>query len=147
MKIRTGFVSNSSSSSFIVVLDKPISQYSFEEFLTDYDLSRTKHAERLFKDLNYSESNILSASDDCYISVDIDCAVLDYDIRSSIEKELIEYGKKLIQDRITTEYDIVDDTTCKYIIEYSDNDGDFFSEMEHDFMPTFKGTKKIISHH
>ena len=32
MKVRSGFVSNSSSSSFIIELDKPIEEYTLEEF-------------------------------------------------------------------------------------------------------------------
>lgn len=32
MKIRNGFVSNSSSSSFVLKLDKPIEEYTYEEF-------------------------------------------------------------------------------------------------------------------
>ena len=33
MKYRNGFVSNSSSSSFVLKLDKPIEEYSFDEFV------------------------------------------------------------------------------------------------------------------
>ena len=32
MKIRSGFVSNSSSSSFVLKLEKPIEEYTYEEF-------------------------------------------------------------------------------------------------------------------
>ena len=36
MKIRNGFVSNSSSSNFIIELNKPIEDYTLEEFMKDY---------------------------------------------------------------------------------------------------------------
>lgn len=51
MKCRIGFVSNSSSSSFIVELQKPIEKYSLDEFvdlLNEHDLEAVKI---LFEDL------------------------------------------------------------------------------------------------
>ena len=42
MKIRNGFVSNSSSSSFIVPLNKPINEYSIEDFKSFLELDRLK---------------------------------------------------------------------------------------------------------
>lgn len=43
MKIRNGFVSNSSSSSFIVQLRKPINEHTFEEFKSYLQLDKIKH--------------------------------------------------------------------------------------------------------
>lgn len=42
MKIRNGFVSNSSSSSFIIHLNQPIENYSLEDFKTFLNLERLK---------------------------------------------------------------------------------------------------------
>lgn len=42
MKIRQGFVSNSSSSSFIIHLNKPIEQHTMEEFKSFLELDRLR---------------------------------------------------------------------------------------------------------
>jgi hypothetical protein len=81
MKIRNGFVSNSSSSSFLVVLNKALEDYTLEEFInecfTNEYLLNDKLcrfcAEQLFNDLldlprhkRDNEFNISYADDDGY---------------------------------------------------------------------------------
>lgn len=114
MKIRNGFVSNSSSSSFIVELEKPIEEYSFEEFnelITDYyDYERT--VEVLYNDLKNTEKS---------------------------KREIEEWEQEF--------YNMEQLKEKEYIVEYSDNDGEFYSNMEHEFMPYLNITKRTISHH
>ena len=51
MKIRNGFVSNSSSSNFIIELNKPIEDYTLEEFMKDYELTDEHIAKKLMNKL------------------------------------------------------------------------------------------------
>lgn len=114
MKVRNGFVSNSSSSSFIVELEKPIEEYSLEEFrklITGY-YNYKDPVEVLYNDLKNTESS-----------------------KRKIEKWEREY------------YDMKQLKEKEYIVQYADDDGEFYSNMEHEFMPYLNITKRRISHH
>lgn len=149
MKIRNGFVSNSSSSSFIIVLDKPIEDYSYTEFLEDYELKDDMYASKLFKDLLRNKDFIEEyLEDDENICADVCCSdLIPYEVTREIEKKMEEYGKKLINDWAEKNFDIVDGKRCKYLLSYADGDGEPYSTMEHHFVPEFRGTKEVISHH
>ena len=149
MKIRNGFVSNSSSSSFIIILDKPIEDYNYTEFLEDYALEDDKYASVLFKDLLAAKDSIEEyIEDEDNICADVCCSdIIPWEVTRGIEEKMVEYGKKLISEWMEKNFEIVDGKRCKYLLSYADGDGNFYSEMEHHFVPEFRGTKEVISHH
>lgn len=142
MKIRNGFVSNSSSSSFIVKLNKAASEYTLTSFMEDYEIPdyAINHAKELLKDLKHLENK--STELDAYIYIDLEDVCLDSEAKGEISDKLYDYGRKLIFDKFQERI-----ANHIFTVEYADDNGDFHAEMENEFMPTFKGTIEVISHH
>lgn len=161
MKIRSGFVSNSSSSSFIVALDhKPVDANDLmsmmfpnmpEDSLHHYDRwdrveSHTikEISERVFNDLSTNESDISDALNG-WVPNAPDCddfrksdGMIDWDQYN------IEYDK--FKNQYTT--DLMQKNKGKFVftVSYCDNDGAFGCFMEHSGI--FENVShEQISHH
>lgn len=142
MKIRSGFVSNSSSSSFIVELSKPAKEYNLGEFISEFNVSSNEieYAEKLLSELQWKDEEEVDL-DDVYIYIDIDTSMLDVETENKLESKYTNLIKKAVQKEIAK-----NKKNNKYSVEYAD-DSDFGSYMEHDFMPYFKGTIESTNHH
>lgn len=142
MKIRSGFVSNSSSSSFIVELSKPAKEYNLGEFISEFNVSSNEigYAEKLLSKLQWKDEEEIDL-DDIYIYIDIDTSMLDVETENKLESKYTNLIKKAVQKEIAK-----NKKNNKYSVEYAD-DSEFGSYMEHDFMPYFKGTIESTNHH
>ena len=147
MKIRQGFVSNSSSSSFVVQLNKDIDDYvDYEEFASEYEIPENEdtYGYTLYKDL---KANSLKSQLDSLDEIRVDLhgtTNLDfewYDDLREIEKTLSAKAVKMIEKKLRQKYK---DNTIT--VEYEDHD-EIGKYMEQKFMPHFEGTKEIINHH
>src|SRR4030042_3606623 len=152
MKIKQDFVTNSSSSSFIVAFDKPVERL---EEIKDKIMFIEK-AERVFEDIK--EQKPLRIVKDCppclkkitneVASGYFDGYEFDYDSLRRLdrkdfetEKEYIHTWRKLYSEcekknkekakKIATEFIEKNEGKVAYFFSYSDNDSDFESEMEH----------------
>lgn len=142
MKIRSGFVSNSSSSSFIVELSKPAKEYNLGEFISEFNVSSNEieYAEKLLSELQWKDEEEVDL-DDIYIYLDIDTSMLDVETENKLESKYTNLIKKAVQKEVAK-----NKKNNKYSVEYAD-DSEFGSYMEHHFMPYFKGTIESTNHH
>lgn len=143
MKIRNGFVSNSSSSSFLIALDKPIQDYKdFEEFAEEYDVNNL-YGETLYRDLQTAEANLKEYIKDMDVSVDsdLDIDVLGFDKSNEIVDECAEFFRQRVLEEVEKQLG-----NAQYRVVYEDS-SEFGSYMEHHFVPEFRGTISSTSHH
>jgi len=146
MKIKKDFITNSSSSSFIVAWDKEIKCFEdVYKFIPNIEkamavLQDSKNQTPLKTDiLNYSNtikrihSVIRSGTFDGYLSLSYDDIIKNDDyrkryklwkcIREENRKISLKLAKQFVKENIDKVF---------YIFHYSDNNGEFWSQMEHD---------------
>lgn len=124
MKTRNGFVSNSSSSSFVVALDRPADQLTFEYVVSTFDVGPAKGG-ILFDDLRGGQISPTPK-----------------ELCPHCKQPMPEPDKPKTNDIYADEWyedELAD--ICKFIAEhpglfyyalgYSDNDGPIMSELEH----------------
>ena len=146
MKIRNGFVSNSSSSNFIIELNKPIEDYTLEEFMKDYELTDEHIAKKLMNKLRVNSDSIRSVYDgdvDFHISF-YDDSPVEWDDKMDVIKQMEEFGLSLLREKVKTKYNFVDGKFKRYeLYEHSGTP----ERWEEKILPKFKGTVLVKREH
>lgn len=157
MKVRNGFVSNSSSSSFIVELTKSIEDYTLEEFIEEYqtDVCPPEGLKILYKDLKKTQSYVSSVLEDddldvvtCHVNLDYDHVDISWEEEQALKEQIEKYGRELVREKLRKDLFVSDDKYTRYCVRYHDYETYCpYMSMETDFMPKFKGTIKIEDEH
>jgi hypothetical protein len=132
MKIRNGFVSNSSSSSFILVFDKKPS--SIEELIDILDLHRAgikghtaeEAAKIIFKDVIEDKSKTL---DEDLIQEFEDHLCPDFSDKETTNRFFEQKRKEAIE--MAEKFKNKNKNKYITVVSYGDNDGNLHSQLEH----------------
>lgn len=163
MKIRTDFVTNSSSSSFVVAFNNKEEgiEYFAKKAELDDRISRVL-SDFLRKEPLSKEKLHRIVSDEANSDA---CSRLCYSFRANFREEWLkknpggsyfemfesqEYkdaSKSLIEDFIKRFYEELGDKAYVVIMEYGDESGGIFGELEHYVMPALDCVVRRFNHH
>lgn len=159
MKVRGDFVTNSSSSSFILGFTSADNvenelENGFPEWATKYfgtvvnDVCHTEQFDkeevikRIRDEMQYSakwrvEEHYRRRTGCSYFEA------MDYAETDKGQKEVESYIEEIVNDAISK----MDGKSIFVEVSYSDNDGGYFSELEHEIMPSVESTIIRFNHH
>jgi hypothetical protein len=151
MKIRNDFVTNSSSSSFIVVFKDEEAAKNSHTNMIERGLQK-EFADVIYKDILNEKRSYEETIDELLEGVDVYCEFFAKYPGHSYNRfwETVEYRQlqQEASERILARFkEKVPESSYIAIIEYGDEDGSFYSALEHDIMPELDFVYARISHH
>lgn len=151
MKFRNDFVTNSSSSSFVVVFkNEEEAQNSYEKMIASG--LKKEFIDVIYKDILQEKKTYQEAIDELLEGVDVYCEFFaKYPRHSHIRfwetEEYRKMQKEACEEVLKRFKEKVPESSYIAIIEYGDEDGSFYSDLEHEIMPELDFVYARINHH